>query len=66
LAEFHLSGGKKVVVAFLVHAKVLFSAGVPGVLRSVMEEVHAGNGDGESSGLVRFMDAILTHPEKKR
>ena len=38
LAEFHLSGGKRVFVDGLVDAlKVLFSVGVPGVLQSMME-----------------------------
>jgi len=50
LAEFHLSGGKKVVVDFPVKAlKVLFSVGVRGVLQSRMEGVHTGNVDGGSS-----------------
>ena len=45
LAEFHLSGGKKVVVDFPVKAlKVLFPVGVPGVLQAVREGVQTGNG----------------------
>jgi len=47
LAEFDPSGGKKVVVDFLVDAlKVHFSVGVPGVLQSMMEGVHTRNGVG--------------------
>ena len=50
MAEFHLSGGKKVVVDFLVHAvKVIFSVGVPGALQSTMEGVHTRNGDRKNS-----------------
>jgi len=39
LAVFHLSGGKKVDVDFLVNVvKTLFSIGVPGVLQKVRVE----------------------------
>ena len=63
LAEFHLSGGKKVGVDFLVHAlKVFFSVGVPGGLRSMMEGAETGG----NSELSCFMEAILTQPEKRR
>jgi len=46
LAEFDRSGGKKVVVNFVVHAlKVLFSVGDPGVVETVQEGVHPGSED---------------------
>ena len=49
--RFHRSGGKKVVVDFVVHAvKELVSVGVPGVLETVQEGVHTGNGDGREIG----------------
>jgi len=54
-------------VDFLVHAvEEIISAGVPDVLQSMMEGVHAGTGDGGSSEIGFFMDAILTHPGKRR
>jgi len=66
LAEFHLSGGKKVVVDFLVHAvKVLFSIGVPGVLQSMMEGVDAENGDWRKFGVELFHGCDLNASWKK-
>ena len=47
MAEFHLSGGKKVVVDCLVPAvKVLLTVGVPCGLQTMMEGVHTESGEG--------------------
>ena len=52
MAEFHLSGGKKVVADFLVdELKGLFSVGVAGLLQSVQKRVPTVNGKWRKIGV---------------